>query len=358
MRDKIVFLIHTNYHFLISMSIISEYYSDTEKYEVVIIRTYKNILPIEIDTNYIQFEYMIINIATGTDNRLLAETKKVICDLANSIVTNFFIFNEDEFIGVYLSIVLGRKGTKVCLAPDGLKAYAIITKSALKYRFFRTIDFYKFLLVNKLSYNFVYFFNIFYGKGKYTHELWLTSPDHSILKSKPLKKINIFASKSQLEWFKKIYNFSFDNKLKDNALFYISSIVHDNKLVLETEIKIINELQIKFPTSKIYLKTHPRTPKPILEELKKIDDIEIIQDFFPAEFYISELRNSIVLSSFSTASLYNNEDVVNFWLYPFYQKHIKTFKYTKIVNPTSHIKIINSLESINLNLLKDINSND
>jgi hypothetical protein len=91
---------------------------------------------------------------------------------------------------------------------------------------------------------------------------------------------------------------------------------------------------------------HPRTPKNILKLLGEFKNTTIINNPAPAELYISQLNKAIVLGSFSTALLYNNNISSFYWVYPMYEKHMQLFKYTKLINPTSHIKVVDSVENI------------
>jgi hypothetical protein len=345
MKERIVIFADTHYHLLLAISIISEYFNDSDKYEVIVIKSNNGI----VDKNIVNSDgnYKIEHVNLQVENRrMLSETRAFINDIMALPVKQFLFFNEDYLLPVYMAITYKKRGTTIGLIQDGLKAYAIITKSALKYRAFRTLNFYKFLKANDLKLNSFYFFNIKYGTSKVVDELWLTHPESAILNSKPIHKINFLSNNSYVS--AAVSSFSFNDKSMpaDNVIFLISSLVKDSLDVLGVEKKIIADLQAKFPTAQVYIKVHPRTPKNILRLLGELKNTTIINNPAPAELYISQLNKAIILGSFSTALLYNNNASSFYWVYPMYQKHLPLFKYTKLVNPTSHIKVVDSVENI------------
>lgn len=343
MKEKIVFLTHTNYHLLMTFSIIFDKYSDINKYEVIVIKSIKESEEsIEPKISNINLIYLDLQ---EKHNVLNSSVINYFNEITRSNVKRFFFFNEDVLSAIYLAIRLKSNGAITGLIQDGLKAYAIIDKLALKYRLMRTIKFYKFLKSNNLKISSFYFFNIKYGRSSVVDELWLTHPESSILKTKPSLKINFFDSRDDINSLKKIFKFDY-NVSNSKVIFFISSIVRDNTKVIETEKKIINDLSNKFPDAEIYFKVHPRTPSNVIDKVILFPKVKIINSEAPAEFYISQFDKAIILGSYSTALLYNNNKSSYYWLYPMYQKYIPTFKYTYITNPTSHIKISDNIENI------------
>lgn len=346
MRKRVVFLAHSNYHLLLSLSIVLENFNYKDLYEVVILKTYRKAHSEGLDLDLFNANITYLDRAWLKTQELPAATKTRVIEIAATETSHFFLFNEDEFIGVYLANVLSQNGTEIGLVQDGLKAYAVITKNALRYRTLRSIEFYKFLKTNGFKRNFWYFFNIHYGAAKFVSKLWLTYPETNLSKSKEAKQILFDKEIQNFKQLAAAFSFKWDSALKEQVIFFISSIVKENDAVVNLELQIISELKEQYPDTTIYLKLHPRTPSKVEERLMEIDYLNIIKDTAPAEFYLSQLTNSILISAYSSAMLFNNTTCNTYWLLPMYQKHIPTFSYTKVLNPTSHIQTVDALVDI------------
>jgi Alpha-2,8-polysialyltransferase (POLYST) len=345
MKEKIIIFTSTNYHLLLAISIIDEYFNDSSRYEIHVIKSYSGAIGKTVANSNINYKIQYIDIQVK-NNKFHPETVTFLKKITQSPVKHFLFFNEDHLISLYMAISLKKRGTIIGLVQDGLKAYAVVNKKALRYRLLRTIEFYKLLKTNGLRFNFIYFFNIKYGASTIVDELWLTHPESTILASKPIHKINFLSNTQQVESANGIFGFSGDTIPADNVILFISSIVKDNLNILQVERSLIFDLQEKYPTTAIYIKVHPRTPKGILDKIKDFKNTIIINNEAPAELYIAKLNKAIIISAFSTALLYNNNASKYYWVYPMYEKHIKSLEYTKLINPTSHISIVGNVKHI------------
>lgn len=345
MKDNIVILTSTQYHVLLAISIIEEYFGDRDKYNVILIKSNKGAVEDTIVNTGGNYSIRHLNIQQKGLN-LVPETITAIKELTAMPVKQFLFFNEDYLVALYMALSLKKRGTIVGLVQDGLKGYAIVNKSALKYRLLRTIEFYKFLKANGLKLGSFYFVNIKYGQSSAVDELWLTHPESTVLSTKPIRKINFLSNAAQLEDANKTFSFTDKDLPSDNVIFLISSIVKESDKVCEVEKKLVEDLQQKYPDAKTYIKVHPRIPEKTLRMMKEFKNTVIIENPAPAELYIAKLDKAIVIASFSTSLLYDNDKSKYYWAYPMYQKHLKNLSYTKLINPTTHIKVVDTVNDI------------
>src|SRR5690606_15321831 len=112
------------------------------------------------------------------------EIKIKIGDLLTTYFDKVFIFLEQLSINVYLVNYFKKRGSKICLAPDGNKPYYSIDKMAIGSRVKETINTYIFLFKNGLYYFKPYFLSWNYAKLRPLDEIWVTYPEQFFLSNK------------------------------------------------------------------------------------------------------------------------------------------------------------------------------
>ena len=83
-----------------------------------------------------------------------------------------------------------------------------------------------------------------------------------------------------------------------------------------------------------------------LEKISQIEGIKIIDFPIPVELLILQLKDSYIISGYSTALLTNNPSCHFYWFYKFFGITGRVFSQLQIVNPSSHIKEISSIDEI------------
>jgi len=113
------------------------------------------------------------------------------------------------------------------------------------------------------------------------------------------------------------------------------------------EIGVLRKLMEKYPESKIYIKYHPLTSEVKMNKYKELDNVVVIDSQIPAELFISQLKNSLILSICSTSMFINNENCKFYWLNEIQENNnVTRLKRFNIINPTNHIISAKSVEEI------------
>lgn len=338
-------LVHSVYHLFYALSI-------AEKQD------FKNIRIVCSTSDPTKFEsiFQIIHekfsiqvIALTHDDKasmLCAEDLKKIHDIKKLPIKEFIIFNQDNFLSVYLTKTFKSKGVRISLSQDALKAYVVINKIAPKYKIERTLQFFKFLYCNKFEFM-LFFVNLDYGNFKFIDSLYLSHPRVFSTNDKTKFKQNL--SPSILDHFSiliKGSNISFS----DETIFYASSLLKYNKKQVTVEIAILDKLAQRFKNFQLILKVHPRVKPEVLSELKKQSKWIIVDEPYPAEIILNMFVKVVyVFSAYSGISLFEPKDlnlVKFFWLYPIYGDSLSTLSYTKIIHPSDSIKLLSNIEEI------------
>ncbi len=71
-----------------------------------------------------------------------------------------------------------------------------------------------------------------------------------------------------------------------------------------------------------------------------------IDAVFPVELLIASLKDSIIISSYSTSMLYHNPNCHYFWTYPIVAKSGELKKDIERFNPKAYIKVVQNFEEL------------
>ena len=300
-----------------------------------------NISSLNVEIRYISEEYK--------SNIPLNEKKKNILNQILSINPDKFIFFQELNL---LLIILAQQwkknnNTKIELYQDGFKPYARLKYNSIA------------LMINSHKTNVWLRKNGFsidswlsplwahrYGYIKEIDNLYLTFPKaYNNWNKRTIKKIELLNFEKLKIQLNETFNWK-DSIIphKEDIILYMSQPMHDDG-VFESQFiqKIIN----KFPTKKVYIKTHPLISKKKIDEYKKHPNINIIEEKIPAELIIMQLNNSIILSVGSTSMFLNNENCKFYYLYKIFKNDIKRLKrYAIKINPAPHIFLANSINDI------------
>jgi len=282
---------------------------------------------------------------------LSKNTKEFIDSVLQIKWDTFILFQENDTLNCLLTYQLMKRGTKVCLFQDGLKAFNPMKsrsygqlKTELEMRIWWRKNGYKSdPLLNAIH-------SHKYGFLKGVSRIHVTFPESYInWNRKEVCKIEISKSDKLFDLMKTVFqleNFILDKV--DDAVFIISQSMRDDNTF---ERMLIEYLVRSFRNKKIYLKAHPINFKPykdFIEEVKQkfAGKIEVIDGKVPAEFLIMQLKNSIVVSTISTSMFLNNPVCKFYYALELAKPHISRFNRYNTTNPTTHSRSVNSLEEI------------
>ena len=184
-----------------------------------------------------------------------------------------------------------------------------------------------------------------YAYLKSTQKVYLTFPEaYKNWNRKKLEKIEMIPIPELNQALKKV--FRWDDALlpeREKIIFYLNQPMHDDGV---DEFRLLIDFQELFPENKIYMKSHPHITKDKIELYKKLKNVEIIDSPIPAELFIMNLYDSIIISMISTAMFLNNPENKYFYHYKLLENDLKRFKRYKICNPAPHITAVEKLEDI------------
>lgn len=332
--EKVAFVVHTEYHLMETIGYITHYFPDTMYDIYIYIVSVKNGGRIKAsDLNFENFKINVIY-ASYKSNRLFSlHNKRMLGNIINLNPNVMIIFNEFHYWKQYLVSKLHNKGCKIILAPDGAHVYSdkkLTLESNFKYmlRSFMinltnlTIPP---LFINRGKYNYAYL--------KYIDEVWVDNA--TIFKNRNNHRVRetlSFGEMDPLTNIKKLYGAD-DINIISNSILFIDQPIGDISLTNEI-IDVINNVakRIKYP---VYVKMHPNSKTDVLD-LYKQNEFIILPNNLPAELYIQNLKDSIVISLFSTALFLNNRTCRFYWIYPIFDFYRTTLK---LNNPTEHIVV-------------------
>lgn len=348
-KNKILFLVHTEYHLMVCLSAIADKYNDPEKFNVTIYQTevkaknrFKNLNPIPLPhVEYKKVQY------DESDLSYNGNLKEELNNIESEKVDTLVIFNHHSLLAIYLSRKLSAKGTKIILGPDGSKPYANITSKAPRWSFKYSLKFRRFLKINGLSYRGFYWPSLRYATLKEISEVWIHYPKHyKNHNNKVVEKVRVMETPEAISLISDVFGFNEKElPVNENVYFHVCLPPKEEKFVL-FDLELLSELRKRLPDYTIVVKLHPFTNEKQINDLKKIEGCILINSSFPAEFYISKLKSSIVASYWSTASLINNTSCRFYWLYPMLEKKGIMMDYLNLVNPTDHITEVDTIEKI------------
>ena len=351
MRKKICFYIHTEYHLLLSIHSIQQNFSDVNDYEVIIVikrNNKSNRLKQELNFSILPYEIKFLDLIIDLNKKLTSEDRSKIDGLLSLELDQFNFFQEQDPLAIILINAFKQKGSVINLYQDGLKPY--IT---------HTMSFSPSLLINNVKQNFWIRKNNFqvpdyfsfinakmYGFLKGIDQLYLTFPESFInWKKLPIQIITPSFSTEFLSTLKQVFSWK-DELLneRERVIFFMNQPMHDDGTF---EVNMLQRLQEKYPGTKIYIKNHPLTTQIKLKAYEKLSNVKIIDSKIPAELFISQLENSIILSVCSTSMFMNNPKCKFYYTFAIEEKNnIERLKKYTAINPCNHINSVNTIEQI------------
>ena len=337
--EKVVFIVHTEYHLMEAIGYITHYYPDSlYDIEIFILGKNNNWRVKSSNLNFDNLNVKVVYASYESNSYFSLHNKRMLSNIISLNPNVLFIFNEFHYWKQYLVSKLHKKGCRIILAPDGSHVYSEKTfgfKEELKYLL-------RFFLINLTNLTFPPFF---INRGKYDYaylkhinEVWVDNA--TLFKNRNNHKIKETLSFGEMDSINQIKKLYCANELSiiDNSILFIDQPVDTSST--NKVIDIINHVAKKTKRP-VYVKLHPNTNTDVEQKYKQHGFI-ILHNSLPAELYIQNMKDSIILSPFSTALFLNNETCRFYWIYPIFDYEIKF----KIKNPTDHIMLVSNMTEI------------
>ena len=339
---KNVFFVNTEYHLVITLGIIRQYYS--VDYENTIIR----ISPVEkhrlnnlsFDATSIDYSEIIYDYSHPT--KKLKSDLQAIIDLRPHTL---FFFLENKFWMNYFLSRLHKSGTRIVLCPDGMKAYNNIHSFSnalyLKALFKGFVN----LIQANLFPSFPHIERK-YASSWYIDEVWVEYP--LSFNNQSLKRVVEFhytVDDSLVELLNRV--FCVEEKdigivRKKPSILFIDSAYQSVGYYNRT-IELLSAFVARHPEMDILIKYHPLSKEMARKAYSRIQGVYELNPDYPAEIYVAAAKDSIVVSMVSTSELFYNPSCSYYWIYKLYKD---MYDYGGLSNPTSYIHVINSIDEI------------
>lgn len=335
-RKSNIFIVHTEYHVFLTIGIICNYYKDCDN---IVYWTKSKRMP-ELPSMYL--DNTIVNqLPCNYGN------KSILKDMLQYHPDKLFFFQDGNIDNMYLSYNLWKRGTVISLVQDGNKPYVIWKKRhRFLTAFLNTVKAYYVLIKQRVYFPPPVWMDIYdYGAWRFIDELWLTNPD-AFINEHHKKTIQIpeFSDYSLT-----VSNRVFANEENEelNNIILIIGQPTINSQNWKTDVKIVEDIVKKFPNNRILYKPHPSTNPNHLKMVTDLryDNFEIYTKKIPVELLILQLKNSIIIGRYSTAMLTENKYCKYYWTYKLFPPDILSSQ-IEIVNPTKHVKVIDTLDEI------------
>ena len=170
-----------------------------------------------------------------------------------------------------------------------------------------------------------------------------------ICQKKNIIVVDYTFSKEQIESLMKTFELDFSNYPE---LSKVILVINERHYLPKYESQLLKVISESLPGYTILFKKHPNQKSENLTHLP--DSIFRIDQVFPVELLIANLKDSIVISSYSNSMLYHNSTCRYFWTYPIIAQTGELKKSIERFNPKKYIKVVQNFEEL-INDLKKIN---
>jgi hypothetical protein len=342
---KNLFITSTPYQFIAAFNLCKELYA-SDAFENIIYFSKSDKTNYDITESIAEFNGKIIRFETQNWSNLVKNLQQESFD-------RFFFFQENSIYNKYLAYFLKKKGTIICLGPDGTKPYGLFNKKHELLSMFKdTFADYKLLAKQKLKLPKLVWSKYYkYGATPLLDEVWLQYPDlfnskKNKTKGKIIKMPEL--TSQRLEILAVVFGFNNDLLLeKQNVILYFNQPFITEALI-NKEFEILSLIAKRFPQKKINIKLHPATNHKVKDRMSNISYINTINDKMPAEFYLAMVTDSIIVSGWSAAIMHDfmQQNNNSFYLYPMYKKtNDKTLSQISFIG-FPHIQMVDTVEQL------------
>ena len=341
MKKKVVIIVHTEYHLIVALSVINQFYFDNS-YDILI---YK-ISPIggkrlnqSLNMEGFSWRFQEIWYEAELFKDLMFKNK--LDDIANKKPDIFIFFQEHHQWIYYLIYQLKKYDTKIILAPDGAKIY-----ENRKLTFYQRLRFSFKSFIYRMSnrmYTPLNFIGAYYGSYKEIDGIMLESSESFCNKNNKNEiLISVLSNQCIVSLVNKVFGFKqLPEEILGEKLIVFFDVPFTDSRIMERKRTILRDLSIKFPSRKIVIKSHPLLDSAF--QYKNIGNVFMLSNDFPAEVYMSNMCDAIFLGIVSTAMFYYNASCKYYWIYPLFSD-ILDYKMLSI--PKRHIKVVERISDI------------
>ena len=333
-----VFLVHTEYHLMMTIRMIVTCFNSDNNYVYYTVGRLKS--EISLKENY----YNIFFKQLPSDNYGVRSTFDNMLSIQPS---HFYLFQDNSSDNIYLMYHFHKRKINVSLVQDGYKPYPIWHRKLLPLVVVKeTFEFYFQMFKRRALIPSLFLRSYKYGSLRYIDNLWLEFPNKLPYKTdKQLVQIPGFTKEAlSLCFLLFAYN---PDVVFENVILYIGQPFRQIEL-RNRELIIIKQILQKNTDKKFIYRPHPLVSKEQLSDIIAIDGVSVYDKAIPIELLMLYMKNSIIISPWSTALLTNNISCRYYWLHKllFQDEGFSSIKQIEIVNPTNHIREVANIDEI------------
>lgn len=346
---KIVVFVHTEYHLMLTVNEILKFPDNS--YRVFIMqKSNSKRLQLDFDfSGFVNADFERIEISANYKDSFSKEHVQLLSDISEHNYDQLYFFQEIDpvLLSIIKTLKINKQTCEICLFQDGLKPYNRMKGYSLG-MFQWDIQIWRWLWRNGIK-EIKPLKLLQTKKYAYTDEVdmvYLTFPEAYInWNNKTLKKIEFYdhiVLKSCLEKL-----FRWDNKLlpvNQNVILYMTQPAHHDPYI---EFDFLKKLKAQL-NRPLVLKLHPLTSKGSVEKYKSIaDDVYVIESVIPAEIFIMNLSDSVIVSLNSTSMFYYSPTNRYYYVSNLFMDKIKRLsRYEFNQSPSKHIKMVKQVGEI------------
>lgn len=334
-----VFVTTTEYHFLLSMSIISQKYNSQE-FKNIIVFTGRRLSGVVVEALPSSVE--VFTVLIDEEKNLKGKVNRI---FFQQNIQNLFVFTAYRFLETYLLNKIS-KTTQRHLVQDGANFYFNIEKSVFVSRLKETLRIYKDLWTRGFFFIRPVLYKKHLAQCSFIDFVWVTNPEvyqEPLFFRKPIIKIELLLN--ERDWTESARYFTgFEKRDYNNYLIYLSTRL-TQKETIQREIELIKSVIKKFGARNLLVKLHPDASIAQADLIKTLFGANAIKNSVPAELYMAHAKNSLVIGTASAALYYHNSSCRYFSLIKIYQQ-LQLFPPWVEVKFPGHVKILGNLNEL------------
>lgn len=340
-RKQNVFLLATEYHFLVALSIVDSYFPAVtyENRFVFIGKRLRQIRKESLPENIKAFDFFFDEERTVQD--------KVQREVIGLGIDNLFVVNAYRPLETYVLSLMDSGKTQRHLIQDGALFYNKIEKSVFLNHSKNVFQVYKELWKKKIWFTDILYYGRYMEHSGYIDQVWMTNPDQYVgptLKKK-VNVLTLFPKSDSIETYSAYFDLNNEilESLQD-CLLYLPVFVKTEDKVQE-EIQCIQRIVKKLGKKKVFIKLHPNSFDFQLKAMQEAFGSFVFKNNVAAEVYIANARNSHVVACASTSLFYHNPSCKYFALKRFYQD-LGIYSNWYNIHLPPHVKVVDSDQEI------------
>jgi hypothetical protein len=315
MRKQNVFLLGTEYHFLMALSIVDAEYPANE-YQNRFVFLGKRLQ--QIDKKSLPAHITALDFHFDQEPQV---QERVRTEIIQDGVNNLFVVHAYRSLETYILSLMKKGATRRHLMQDGALFYNKIEKSVFLNHAKNVYQVYRDLWRKGIFFTDLLYYGRYMEKSGYIDEVWMTNPQQYVGPpvKKPVHVVKLFPNADSPAVYTRYFNVDREvlTQLED-CLLYLPVFVKTPEKVQE-EIDCIKRIIKKLDKKKVFIKLHPNSFEFQRKAMEQAFGKYVFKNNVAAEVYIANARNAHVVACASTSLFYHNPSCKYFALKRFYQ---------------------------------------